>query len=63
MIQGLDQGYYEDRLKELGWFSLDKRRLQEDHVAAFQYLKEVYKHEENQLFTWVNSSRTRGNGF
>ena len=31
--------------------------------AAFQYLKRDYKRERNQLFTWVDSNRTRGNGF
>jgi len=31
--------------------------------VAFQYLKEVYKQEEDQLFTWSDSDRTRGNGF
>ena len=30
---------------------------------AFQYLKGVYKCEGNQLFTWVDSDRTRENGF
>jgi len=31
--------------------------------VALQYLKGVYKHERNQLFTQVDSDRTMGNGF
>jgi len=31
--------------------------------VAFQYLKEAYKQEGEQLFTRLGSDRTRGNGF
>ena len=42
---------------------MEKRKLQEDLIAISQYLKGAYKQEENQLFTQMDSDRTRGNGF
>ena len=61
MIQGLEHLPCEDRLRELGLFSLEG--LWGDLIAAFHYLKRVYKHKGNQLFTQVDRDRTRGSVF
>ncbi|KAK4830017.1 hypothetical protein QYF61_008280 [Mycteria americana] len=61
MIRGLEHLPDEDRMRELGWFSLEKRRLRGDLIAALQYLKEAYRRDGEGLF--IRKCSDRGNGF
>ena len=50
MIRELEHCTYEDRLRELGLFSLEKRKLLGGLIVAFRYLQGAYKKAEEGLF-------------
>lgn len=61
MIKGVEKKIFGEKLKELGMFCLEKRRLRGRPWGLFQVVEGWHRELGEQLFSMCPENRTRGN--
>jgi len=62
LVSSLENKYYQEQLRELGLFSLEKRRLSCVLITPYDYQKRGCGEMGIGLFSHISSDRTKGNG-
>ncbi|KAJ7410327.1 hypothetical protein WISP_109201 [Willisornis vidua] len=62
MVRGMEDHSYEEKLRELILFNLQKKRFWAENMKSFQYMKMGYKEDGERLLTEACSDRTKANG-
>jgi len=63
MLPGMEGRSYEERLRELGLFSLERRRMRADLIEVYKMIRGIDRVYSQRLFPLVEVAITRGHNF